>query len=383
MSPNNSMVNQSLTEGDFYERPPVVFSTSPIIGTGGKYQVWLALGLASLIISAYHNSPYPIADGEITGDLPKCGGSTFIPYCTEIVAKTAWNDGDFTALWPLTRERTLAVPSQQQGTFARLTRFMTALGIFSTVTPVQESTLVEGIFAGCENIFRKGPGLPVESYATFTAGLDDVLCTAAPTPTTTVCPTMTITYPQATAPPYTTTAYVPAGDPRCRTYNPNVDWQPAGNCDAGLEWGGCPADASSNLGFYNELTGPFSDPQNVVNFMEAMEDLKAPVYVWNVTLMGPNSYCSEANVLVEAPVTSVGLTTAACQALPTQVVFGAASINSLGKGFCANFNYASDCSGGMQQFCNRGSEPASTCLRASYPNNRNPQKFKGFEIVPA
>lgn len=192
---------------------------------------------------------------------------------------------------------------------------------------------------------------------------------------------------------------MPAGDPRCRAYNSDVDYQPDGFCDTvnickirlesiqsnitkgtGLEWEGCPCDASSNLGFSNQLSGPFSTPENVEAFLGALEDLKMPVFVWNVTLMG-KPYCSAANALVEAPVTSIGTTTAACQALPTQAQFGAVSINNLDKGFCANFNYASDCTGGMQQFCNRGSDPASTCLPAAFPGNKYPQNFKGFEIV--
>lgn len=113
-----------------------------------------------------------------------------------------------------------------------------------------------------------------------------------------------------------------------------------------------------------------------------MEAVKLPAWVWNVTFMG-KPYCSAANALVEAQVNSIGTTTAACQALPTQVQFGAVSINDLDEGYCANFNYANDCTGGMQQFCNHGNAPASTCLRAVNPGNRYPQNFKGFEIVPA
>ena len=120
-----------------------------------------------------------------------------------------------------------------------------------------------------------------------------------------------------------------------------------------------------------------------MDFVGAIESIKAPVWVWNVTLMG-KPYCSAANALDEAAVTNIGTTTAACQALPTQTQVGAVSINSLGKGLCANFNYASDCTGGMQQLCNPStSDPISGCLRAVSPGNRYPQNFKGFEIVPS
>ena len=112
---------------------PVAFSYSSIIGTGGKYRVWLDLSLAALILATYHHSPYPISDGEIAGELPKCGGSTFIPYCTEAVAFTAWNDPDLTSRWRLTNAQNPPVSAQQQGTFARITRYMTARGIFSSV----------------------------------------------------------------------------------------------------------------------------------------------------------------------------------------------------------------------------------------------------------
>lgn len=382
---NSSLLsNGSLTDSEYYERGPVDFSSNTIIGTGGKYRVWLDLSLAALIVAAYHTSPWPKSDGEIPGDLPLCGGSPFVSYCAESVALAADNDADLAGRWSLTNTRNPRVPAQQAETLARIQRFYTARGVFVDETEQQQTSLLDGIFAGCENIDRVGPGLPVESYASFLGGLNDPLCTVASTPTatTTSCPTMTVTYPGATAPPYTTLANVPAGDPRCRTYNPNVNFQASGLCDAGLEWEGCQADASSWLGYYNELTGPFASPQGPGAFAAVMEGLQAPNWVWNVTLMG-KPYCSAANALVEAPIISVGTTTASCQALPTSVQFGAVSINDLGEGFCAKFNYASDCSGGMQTFCNRGSVPTSTCLPAVAPGNRYPQNYKGFEIVPA
>lgn len=87
--------------------------------------------------------------------------------------------------------------------------------------------------------------------------------------------------------------------------------------------------------------------------------------------------CQTSNTLAEPQVTSVGTTTAACQALPTQA--GAVNVN-VEQGFCAQFWYSSDCTGRMLPACD---EPTNYCARAYPPNTPNPLLFKSFNVVPA
>ena len=166
-------------------RAPVLFSPSSQIGYGsiyGGYEIWLDINIVYLIFKAFHNTPYPISDGEIAGDLPTCGKftwmkSTFVPYCAEFVAKNAmvcpfpngfciigiiiigtyhWNThsecipcnpnltltpisaqsvANLTSRWSLTKAHHPPLLPTQRGAFARIMHYITAKGIFSSEIP--------------------------------------------------------------------------------------------------------------------------------------------------------------------------------------------------------------------------------------------------------
>ena len=122
-----------------------------------------------------------------------------------------------------------------------------------------------------------------------------------------------------------------------------------------------------------QLSGPLSSEQNILAYYEGLQNAKAPV--WDVTFLQGLS-CGGKNVLNESQITSAGTTTLSCQALPTKAAVASMSVD---KGFCVDMYYSSDCTGSMKPFCNM---PGASCASANLRNNRNPQLFGSFDIVP-
>ena len=101
--------------------------------------------------------------------------------------------------------------------------------------------------AGCYQVFDD-PTKAKTKYMSYTWAFTDLSCSTLATPTTTApCPSMTISYPDATASPYTTTMVstaqslrstskltyqsMPCGEPGCKKYNPKSTFFDASICD--------------------------------------------------------------------------------------------------------------------------------------------------------
>ena len=84
--------------------------------------------------SAYHETPYPSADGQVAGELPTCSGSTFDSFCVESVAKTAWSNLDFRFAWGHTPSYHPYVSDKLYSFVTRMQLYMSSLGIFSDLS---------------------------------------------------------------------------------------------------------------------------------------------------------------------------------------------------------------------------------------------------------
>lgn len=227
-------------------------------------------------------------------------------------------------------------------------------------------TLVQGIFASCNEVFNN-PTLPQSAYERVTASFGTSCSFTPPTATSCACSSVAVTYPKA-SPPYVTSAPIACGNLDCQTYNPYVDSQTMTMCHVGTRCENCECSPSWNHGTANVVSGPLNTSQHIEEFYEALESITLPT--WNLTLMEGHK-CDSANAIVETHIASLGWTTAPCQSLPTPVI--AVDLH-IGDGLAANFHYDRHCQGPYDQFI----QPfGDSC---NFPSDGR-RYFNSYEIV--
>ena len=115
---------------------------------------------------------------------------SFCPvYRTMRVLKALSNLSAYKGLWAYVLETSATLSADEESAVTRIMDFVEASGLFQWVSYLRRVTIAKGIFVANLNDFNDH-GLPLSQQRVVTT----FTCTVSPTPTTSVCPSVTIDY---------------------------------------------------------------------------------------------------------------------------------------------------------------------------------------------